>query len=88
MNEGLSFRFASSPYFRKMIFHLDERVVINHPITYSRRIRKKSKFVKRRVKQEMKDKSIVGVGFTADRWESRGGEDYLGITGHFVDENF
>ena len=88
MNEGLSFRFTSSPYFCKMIFHLDERVVINHHTTYSRRIRKKSKFVKRRVKQEMKDKSVVGVGFTADGWESRGGEDYLGITGHFVDDNF
>ena len=36
----------------------------------------------------MKNKAVLGVGFTADGWESRGGDDYLGITGHFLDQDF
>ena len=36
----------------------------------------------------MKNNSVLGVGFTADGWESRGGDDYLGVTGHFIDKDF
>ena len=48
----------------------------------------KQNYVKRKVKAKMKNKAVLGVGFTADGWESRGGDAYLGITGHFVDQDF
>ena len=88
VNEGLPFRLASSLYFRKMVYHLEPRVVVNHPTTYSLRLRKKQKFVKRKVKSEMKNEAVLGVGFTADGWESKGGDDYLGITRHFIDQEW
>ena len=38
VNEGLPFRLASSQYFRKMVYHLEPRVVVNHPTTYLLRL--------------------------------------------------
>ena len=88
MNDGIPFSITKSLYFRNFVHHLEPRVVVNHPTTYSRRLQKKQNYVKRTIKAEMKDEAVLGVGFTADGWESRAGDDYLGITGHFVNKDF
>ena len=49
---------------------------------------KKRNYVKRKVKAEMMDEVVLGVGFTADGWESRAGYAFLGITGHFVNSDY
>ena len=88
MNDGIPFSITKSPYFRNFVYHLESRIRVNHPTTYSRRLQKKRNYVKKKVKAEMMDEAVLGVGFTADGWESRAGDAFLGITGHFVNKDY
>ena len=86
--EAMPFKMVSSQHFKKLIADLDPRARPLHRTNYSRRIRKTGKFLKKKVAAEVKSRVQYSLGMTADAWESRAQEDFIGATVHLINENF
>ena len=86
--EGLPFRVSNSQFFRKMVNNLDPKVVVKDRKTYAKKIRKKGKFIKKKIRQTIKSKVSVGLGICADGWKSRAGDEYIGVTALFIDQDW
>ena len=86
--EGMPFRMVGSESFKKLVADLDPKAKLHHRTYYAGKIRKKGKLMKRRVGKEVRARVLYSLGMTADGWESRAQDDYIGSTAHFITENF
>ena len=82
--EGMPFRLVGSEAFQNLVRTLDPRASVHHRTTYSRAIRKSGRVLRKRLRAEVQEKVKFSIGMTADGWESRAGDDYIGSTVHFI----
>ena len=85
MIDALPFKVANSPWLKRMVRDLDNRVEIKSKHTYAKEVKKEGKIVKRRSRTHVSQNVTIAYAAAADLWSSKGQDDYLGINAMFVD---
>ena len=79
------FKIADSPWLRRLVRDLDNRVMVKSKYTYAKEVRKEGRIVKRRSRAHVAQNVTFAYAAAADLCTSKGEDDYLGINAMFVD---
>jgi hypothetical protein len=88
MHDALPFKMANSPWFRRLVNDLDNRVIVKSRESYSKEIKKEGRIMKRRSREHCKRNITVAYSAAADMWTSKGQTDFLGINAMFIDASW
>ena len=84
INDFIPFKMADSKSYRKTVFDLDPRIKVKSGRTYSRQIRKKEKFVKKKIRNIVKKNTTNFLALTTDMWDDSKQNSYCALTTHFI----
>ena len=84
INDFIPFKMADSKFFRKTVSDLDPRIKVKSGRTYSRQIRKKEKFVKKKIRSIVRKNTTNFLALTTDMWDDSKQNSYCALTSHFI----
>ena len=88
MHDAQPFKMADSPWFRRLVKDLDNRVGVKSKHSYSKEIKKEGRIMKKRSREHCRKNITVAYAAAADLWTSKGQTDYLGINAMFIDASW
>ena len=88
MYDALPFKTANSPWLRRMVRDLDNRVVVKSRQTYAKEVKKEGRIVKKRSRAHVNKNVTLAYAACADLWSSKNQDDYLGINAMFIDASW
>lgn len=85
--EGLPFRLVDSEAFREFVHELDPRYTLpTRQVVSAKLIPNKFTEVKSDIQTKLS--AVKSCSLTADMWTSSSNDSYLGVTAHWLDDNF